>query len=102
MFFILSGTGELRMGSEVYPMRAGDFVACTARGIDTVHQIANTGIEELRYPAVSTTRTPEVYEYPYSGKFGVFARIPASAGGTPRVLMFLGREGQRFGYWDGE
>lgn len=80
MFFILSGAG----------------------GIDTAHQIANTGIEELRYLAVRTTRTPAVCEYPNSGKFGIFARIPMSAEGVPRVLMVLGREGQSLDYWHGE
>ncbi len=102
MFFILSGAGELRMGLEVYPLRAGDFVACKAGGIDTAHQIVNTGIKELRYLAVSTARTPEICEYPNSGKFGLFARIPESTDGAPRVLMFLGREGQSLDYWDGE
>ena len=31
MFFVLQGTGEIRFGSETYPIRAGDFIACPVR-----------------------------------------------------------------------
>ena len=69
MFFILSGSGELRVGEERHPLRAGDFIANPPGGPEVAHQIINTGNEELRYLAVSTLLTPEVVEYPDSGKF---------------------------------
>lgn len=70
MFFVLQGTGEVKIGADTYPLRAGDIVACLADGPEAAHQIINTGKEELRYLAVSTQRAPEIWEYPNSGKFG--------------------------------
>ena len=48
MFFVLQGTGEVRIGTQTYALRAGDIVACPAGGPETAHQIVNTGDEELR------------------------------------------------------
>ena len=68
MFFVLQGTGEVRIGSETHPLRTGDILACPAGGTDPAHQIVNTGTEELRYLAVSTTLTPEICDYPDSNR----------------------------------
>src|SRR5689334_14516546 len=51
MFFVLQGSGEVRIGNSRYPIRTGDFVACPAGGSDTAHQLINTGTEDLRYLA---------------------------------------------------
>jgi uncharacterized cupin superfamily protein len=102
MFFILEGTGEVRIGEAVYPIRAGDVIACPPGGKETAHQIANTGSSELRYLAVSTRMTPDIAEYPDSGKFGVLAEFPSGADGKPRTFRFVGREGNAVPYWDGE
>lgn len=102
MFFILQGTGEIRIGEAVYPINPGDIIACPAGGKETAHQIINTGNEELRYLAVSTKQSPEIAEYPDSGKFGVLADMPAGADGKPQRFMFLGREGSSLNYWEGE
>ena len=102
MFFILSGSGELRVGSERTPLRAGDFIACPPGGLDTAHQIFNTGSEELRYLAVSTRIFPEVVEYPDSGKFAVSTMRSAAGGGAPQPFRHVGREGTGLDYWDGE
>lgn len=102
MFFILEGTGEVRIGEAVYPIRAGDVIACPPGGKETAHQIVNTGPSELRYLAVSTKMTPEIAEYPESGKFGVLAEFPAGADGKPRTFRFVGRESSAVPYWDGE
>jgi uncharacterized cupin superfamily protein len=98
MFLVLAGTGELRMGDDTYPLRAGDVVACPAGGRDTAHQIANTGADELRYLAVSTMRYPEICDYPDSAKFGVV--LPPEHGEA--MFRHLGREGTGLDYWDGE
>lgn len=102
MVFILSGTGELRLGDARYPVRTGDVVAMKAGGAEHAHQIINTGADELRYLCLSTMRTPEAVEYPDSGKFAVTALIPP--GGTPRDarLRFIGRAETTLDYWDGE
>jgi uncharacterized cupin superfamily protein len=102
MFFVLQGSGELRFGTDTYPIRAGDVIACPAGGKDKAHQMVNTGIEELRYLAVSTKLSPELVEYPNSGKFGVLADLPAGSDGKPRRFMFVGRESQSLDYWEGE
>lgn len=102
MFFVLQGTGDLRIGESTYPVRVGDVIACPAGGKERAHQIINTGTEELRYLAVSTKLSPEFVEYPNSGKFGVLSDLPASADGRPQRFMFVGRESQSLNYWDGE
>lgn len=73
MFFVLEGEGELRLGKERHPIKKGDVIACPPGGPDTAHQILNTSSAELRYLAVSTKISPELAEYPDSGKFGVLS-----------------------------
>jgi uncharacterized cupin superfamily protein len=102
MVFVLAGTGTIRIGTEKYPLRAGDVVALPPGGKETAHEIVNTGDEELRYLAVSTKLSPEVAEYPDSGKFGMFAEAPAGPDGKPDFLRFVGRTGQSLDYWEGE
>ena len=101
MFFVLAGTGEIRIGRETYPIRTGDIIACPAGGPETAHQILNTGTEELRYLAVSTKLSPEIAEYPDTGRFGVLADLAPGADGKPRMLLFMGREGEGLDYWEG-
>lgn len=102
MVFVLQGSGEIRIGEGTYPLRAGDVVALPPGGPEAAHQIVNSGTEELRYLAVSTKLSPELAEYPDSGKFGVLAELPPDADGKPRRFMFVGREDQSLNYWDGE
>jgi uncharacterized cupin superfamily protein len=102
MFFILQGSGELRVGDHTYPIRVGDVIACPAGGKEVAHQILNSGTEELRYLAVSTRLSPEIAEYPDSGKFGVLAEFPAVANGKPQQFRFVGRDNQNLDYWEGE
>lgn len=102
MFFILEGTGEVRIGDGVYPVRAGDIVACPPGGKETAHQLINTGETELKYLAVSTKLSPEIAEYPDSGKFGILAEYPPAADGKPQGFRFVGRETMNVDYWEGE
>jgi len=102
MFFVLQGTGEVRIGEEKHAIRSGDVIACPPGGPEVAHQIHNTGSEELRYLAVSTRLYPEVCEYPDSGKFGVMAEYPPGADGKPQGFRFIGRPGEQVGYWEGE
>jgi uncharacterized cupin superfamily protein len=102
MFFILEGTGELRFGEERYPVRSGDVIACPAGDKRHAHDILNTGESELRYLAVSTKLSPELAEYPDSGKFGVLAQLVDEDGAEPRMFFHLGREGEGLDYWEGE
>ncbi len=92
MFFILEGSGEVRIGDERYAIEKGDFIACPTGGPELAHQIINTSSEELRYLAVSTKQTPEIAEYPDSNKFGILTE----------KMRFIGRVEESLGYWDGE
>jgi uncharacterized cupin superfamily protein len=102
MFFVLQGSGEVRIGDAVHAIRAGDVIACPPGGPECAHQIRNTGAEELRYLAVSTRETPDVVAYPDSGKFGVYGEFGTGADGQPARFVYIGRESVAAGYWDGE
>ena len=92
MFYILEGRGEVRIGAETFPIRAGDFIACPPGGPELAHQIVNTGTAELKYLAVSTMQGPEVCESPDSGKIGVLADS----------IRYVNRSDSQVGYWEGE
>ena len=96
MFFVLHGSGEVRIGEARYPIRPGDIIACPAGGKETAHQIINTGTEELRYLAVSTEHSLEMAQYPDSGRFAVGAEIGTAPDGTSQRVIFIGNENQQF------
>lgn len=100
MFFILEGAGALRYGDEQFPLRAGDFIVCPAGGPETAHQIINTGNTDMRVLCVSTKRTPEICDYPDSGKFGLLADFPAHS--DEKTYRHIGRESDCRDYWEGE
>jgi uncharacterized cupin superfamily protein len=74
MFFILEGEGELRFGSERYPIRAHDVIACPTGGAEVAHQIINTGKTTMRYLSLSTVVELDACEYPDSQKVLVVGR----------------------------
>jgi uncharacterized cupin superfamily protein len=104
MFFILEGEGELRIGEERHPLRTGDVVCCPAGGPETAHQIINTmEAGELRYLAVSTTESPDICEYPDSGKTLVAHYRSKDAGeGSDDMRLILGQGEGKTDYWEGE
>ena len=102
MFFVLEGMGEVQIGDAVYPLRQGDIVALPPGGKETAHVVTNTGHVELKYLAVSTRISPEICDYPVSGKFGVMAEFPAGADGKPGFFRYVGREAVASDYWEGE
>lgn len=101
MFFVLEGSGEVRIGTSTYPLRAGDVVACPPGGPEVAHQIINTGTCELKYLAVSTQQMPEICDYPDSGKFLVTER-QRNADGTVSGFRHIGRAESAVDYWEGE
>lgn len=66
--FVLSGTGELRLGAQRIPIAGGDYVALPAGGPEG-HAIVNTGSAPLQYLGISTAHSTDVVVYPDSGKF---------------------------------
>jgi len=101
MFFILEGSGSVRIGAETFPVRSGDVIACPPGGPETAHQIINTGPTELKYLAVSTQEMPEICDYPDSGKFLVTER-QRNADGSVSGFRHIGRPESAVDYWDGE
>ena len=98
-FFILSGTGVLRVGAETFEVKPQDYIVNLPGGAETAHQLVNTATEDLVYLAISTAVLPDVVGYPDSGKTGVrvaFDQLPAS--------RFLLQDAAKntVGYWDGE
>lgn len=102
MFVILDGVGTLRLGGVDHPVKAGDVIACPAGGPETAHQLVNTGEAELRYLAISTMLTPEVMEYPDSGKFVVISGSAPGGDKAVRRLWYVGRAEASLDYYDGE
>ncbi|MBD8898773.1 cupin domain-containing protein [Rhodanobacter sp. DHG33] len=102
MFFVIEGSGEVRIGSETWPVRTGDVICCPPGGPETAHQIVNTGDATLRYLAVSSSQTPEICEYPDSGKFAVMHFAGKDADGKPQGFRHAGRLSDGCDYWDGE
>jgi uncharacterized cupin superfamily protein len=104
MFFIIEGSGEIRIGDETYPVRKGDVIACPTGGPETAHQIINTSDGKLRYLAVSTTKSPEVAQYPDSDKCGVIIETEGETeSGMPNMWRLMMRmDDTQVDYWDGE
>ena len=103
MFFILEGEGELRVGDARYKVKQGDVIACPPGGPETAHQITNTAATgELKFLAVSTKFSPEIGEYPDSGKIGVFGEFHHVPGEKPYGVRFVTRAGESVDYWEGE
>lgn len=98
-FFILSGTGVLRVGEETCEVRPQDYIVSLPGGAETAHQLVNTGSEDLVYLAIGTVVVPEVVGYPDSAKTGV--RLAMSQAPDTRFLLQDAAK-NTVGYWDGE
>lgn len=101
-FFILSGTGKLRVGDAVHAVRQHDYIVNPAGGTEVAHQLINTGTEDLVYLAISTLISPEVVGYPDSAKTGV----RSAAVGQPGEFFLIPETAKRMRnaeeYWRGE
>jgi uncharacterized cupin superfamily protein len=98
-FFILSGAGVLRLGSETFDVSQHDYIVNLPGGAGHAHQLINTGTEDLVYLAISTLVVPEVVGYPDSGKTGV-----RTANRRDAAARFLVDDAARNSvtYWQGE
>ncbi len=97
MFLILEGVGELRFGSERYPIRKHDVIACPTGGPEVAHQIINTGSVNLRYLALSNVVQIETCQYPDSNKI----MIGSGQRGQPGLWKMF-RTDSHVPYYDGE
>lgn len=97
MFIILEGSGTLRVAGERLPVRAGDVIDIPP-GPEYPHHLINTSGAPLVYLSISTQETPEVCEYPDSGKYAAYTDVegPLLKGGR------MHRADSDLDYWDGE
>lgn len=96
MFVVIEGNGTLRVAGEMLPLVAGDVVFIPA-GPEYPHQIINTSNAALKLLSISTQETPEICEYPDSGKF-----MALGPGATDTRFNHIGAAGPGLGYWHGE
>jgi uncharacterized cupin superfamily protein len=99
--YVLSGSGEARIGDARVVVRPGDWIALPT-GPEHAHQMVNVSTTDpLVYLCVSTMRGAEIVEYPDSGKIGANVADPASAVGFRRIGLFQAGSGT-LDYWEGE
>ncbi len=98
-FFIVSGTGTLRVGDESYPVKPGDYIVHAPGGPETAHQLVNTGSELLVYLSLGAMVAPEVVGYPDSGKLS-FTTHPWGEKGLRVILR--NEDVDKVEYWAGE
>jgi uncharacterized cupin superfamily protein len=96
MFIVLEGAGSLRVAGEMLPIVAGDVIFIPP-GPEYPHQIINTSDAPLTYLSISTRETPELVEYPDSGKYSAIANRPDAV-----RLNLVQRAENGLDYWDGE
>lgn len=96
MFVVIAGSGTLRVAGEMLPLRAGDVVFIPP-GPEYPHQIINTSNEPLKYLSISTRETPEICEYPDSGKY-----LAMASSGDGNDFDAIQRASGSIDYWDGE
>lgn len=97
LFVILQGSGIYRFGADEFAFEAGDVVAAPAGGVETAHQITNTGSVTLRYLGVSANVAAEIIQYPDSGKILARSRLPDG-----QVLQHISRQTEQIDYWSDE
>jgi uncharacterized cupin superfamily protein len=96
MFVVIEGQGTLRVAGQMLPIKTGDVVFIPP-GPEYPHQIINTSDAPLKYLSISTRETPEVCEYPDSGKYQAMVTINGA-----RAFTAVQRPPSTLEYWDGE
>jgi uncharacterized cupin superfamily protein len=90
--YVLSGSGEARIGDAPVPVRPGDWIALPT-GPEHAHQMINVStVEPLVYLCISTMRGAEIVEYSDSGKIGAGVADPKNPVGLPPPWHVPGRQ----------
>jgi uncharacterized cupin superfamily protein len=98
LLIVLEGTPTLRTPEGERTLRPGD-VAHFARGSEGAHQLRNDRRAPARFVVAAANTSPELVEYPDTGKIAAMARTPSQREGPLWTIHFLENE---TGYWDGE
>lgn len=91
LFVVLEGSGTLRVAGEMLPISKGDVIFIPS-GPAYPHQIINSSQAPLHFLSISTRESPEIVEYPDSGKFLAYGE------GFDQIQ----RSADSLDYWDGE
>jgi uncharacterized cupin superfamily protein len=98
LILVLSGRPTLRTPEGEHELEAGDVVHFP-KGPAGAHQVINQTEEPVRYVLASSTVTPEIVEYPDSGKVAAMARGESQRG---HPLWTMHRLDDGVDYLDGE
>jgi uncharacterized cupin superfamily protein len=93
LLMVLSGTPTLRTPDGERELQPGDF-AFFPKGPDGAHQVVNRSDEPARYVLGDSKVSPEIVEYPDSGKIASMSR--------ETKLWTIQRLGEAVDYFDGE
>jgi uncharacterized cupin superfamily protein len=100
MLVVLSGRLSLRTPEGERELAEGSVVAFRA-GPAGAHQVINRSGEPVRYLMLSTTRSPEMVQYPDSGKVGAWS-MPQEGDDPSAFPRFIFREADAVEYIEGE
>jgi uncharacterized cupin superfamily protein len=98
LLIVLRGTPTLRSRDDERELKEGEVVHFP-RGPEGAHQLLNRSDAVARYVIAAALPTPEIIEYPDSGKIASMARTETSAGGP---LFTMNRLADGVDYYDGE
>lgn len=93
LLLVVSGTPTLRTPEGERELRPGDF-AHFPKGPEGAHQLVNRSDEPARYVLADAKVSPEIVEYPDSGKIASMSR--------ETQLWSVHRLGEAVDYFDGE
>jgi uncharacterized cupin superfamily protein len=98
LLIVLRGTPTLRSSEGERELKEGEVVHFP-RGPEGAHQVSNRSGEIVRYVIAASQGTPEIIEYPDSGKIAAMARTETSAGVPP---FTVNRLADAVDYYEGE
>jgi uncharacterized cupin superfamily protein len=99
LLLVLRGRPTLRTPDGDEELEPGDTVHFP-RGAAGAHQVVNRTDEAARYVIADTKVSPEVVEYPDSGKLAAMARTESQRGGGP--IWTVHRLDHEVDFFDGE
>jgi uncharacterized cupin superfamily protein len=98
LLIVLRGTPTLRSPDGERELKEGEVVHF-ARGPEGAHQLSNRTDAPVRYVMAAAQGSPEIIEYPDSGKVAAMARTDSALGGP---LFTINRIADAVDYYDGE